>query len=365
MVNLLWNLLETSPEMHDYVEDLEAEKCFVMSEVNMTFPQAMKESPLSSAVPYSLRVLYRSWLIETYDIAEEDLPLKGTKIKPGIRLVVPHGRRWEEMLDEKNSRKPMKKKDKFEDEFLTMRALEATYTYVKATHELRQIFGDEKDLQLYANGATGVQGFSKMRNAGAKKKKKREKAVASGQNAPPSSLAEAFRGPDAVEWVHSADSEFDGLTDTGVVDHNYTDQMLIDAGVEPNPETGKITPIPLSIVLDHKYIDGILNRLKTCMALAGHSGNMQKGVQFDTTFSAAPNQHTACMMQAVMVDKQWDRLSFDIKQAYLHAELPPGKLIALHYPEGFRRYQKDDQGNNVLDERGKPIEHGKLTGARD
>ena len=62
-----------------------------------------------------------------------------------------------------------------------------------------------------------------------------------------------------MEWVHSADSEFDGLTDTGVVDHNYTDQMLIDAGVEPNPETGKIKPIPLSVVLDHKYIDGILD----------------------------------------------------------------------------------------------------------
>ena len=66
--------LETNPEMRDYVEDLEAEKRFVMSEVNMTFPQAMKESPLSSAVPYSLRVLYRSWRFSLSSIASKTGP---------------------------------------------------------------------------------------------------------------------------------------------------------------------------------------------------------------------------------------------------------------------------------------------------
>ena len=133
----------------------EADKRFVMSSVNMTFPQAMKKSPLSSSVPYALRALYRSWIIEKYDdVSEEDLPLKGTKIRPGIKLVCPYGKRWDEMVAEKYAEKSIKKKDQFEDEFLTMRALEATYLYAKGTHEIRQMFEDEDDLQLYANGAT-------------------------------------------------------------------------------------------------------------------------------------------------------------------------------------------------------------------
>jgi len=142
----------------------------------------------------------------------------------------------------------------------------------------------------------------------------------------------------------------------GVVAHDYTDEMLIEAGVEPDPNTGKIKAIPLSVVLDHKYIDGILDRLKVRMAVSGHSGNMQKGIHFDKTFSAAPNQHTARLLQALMVDNRWKRMSFDIKQAYIHAELPPGKLIALKYPEGFRRHLRDDKGELILDENGKPIE---------
>ena len=78
--------IETDPSMHEYEEEYEAEKCFVMSSVNMTFPQAMRESPLSSSVPYALHVLYRSWIIDRYeDVSEEDLPLKGTKIRPGIK----------------------------------------------------------------------------------------------------------------------------------------------------------------------------------------------------------------------------------------------------------------------------------------
>ena len=92
------------------------------------------------------------------------------------------------------------------------------------------------------------------------------------------------------------------------------------------------------------------------MAVSGHSGNMQKGIHSDKTVSTAPNQHTARLLQALVVDNRWKRVSFDIKQAYIHAELPPGKLIALKYPEGFRRHLRDDNGELILDENGKPIE---------
>ena len=66
-----------------------------------------------------------------------------------------------------------------------------------------------------------------------------DKAVATGQKAPPDSdpdsknFAEAFRGPGAMKWVSSANEEMDGLTEIGVLGHDYTYQMLlaIDAGV--------------------------------------------------------------------------------------------------------------------------------------
>ena len=87
----------------------------------------------------------------------------------------------------------------------------------------------------------------------------------------------------------------DGLTEQGVVEHDFTMAELEAAGVKKNKETGRIKPIPLSVVPDHKYTDGILSRCKVRMAISGHPGNMQKGVHFHETFAASPNQHTMRM----------------------------------------------------------------------
>ena len=65
---------------------------------------------------------------------------------------------------------------------------------------------------------------------------------------------------------------------------------------------------------------------------------MKKGVHYDKTFAATPNQHSSRMMQAMRVRHKWKSKCFDIKQAYCWAELEPGQLIALKYPKGFERY---------------------------
>lgn len=46
---------------------------------------------------------------------------------------------------------------------------------------------------------------------------------------PPRNLKEAFKGPDASNWRESAQSEFDGLTEKGVVAHDYSVKELIKA----------------------------------------------------------------------------------------------------------------------------------------
>ena len=55
------------------------------------------------------------------------------------------------------------------------------------------------------------------------KKAKREKAVAVGHDIPPKSFKEAFSNhPKDMEWIKSANTEMQGLSDNEVVDHDYT-----------------------------------------------------------------------------------------------------------------------------------------------
>ena len=124
----------------------------------------------------------------------------------------------------------------------------------------------------------------------AKRKKARsDKAVGVGKKQPPKNMGDAFHGPDGQEWIASSEKEFNGLTNKKVLDHDYTLEQLQEAGVPVDKLTGKVKPINLSVVLDLKYTDGVLSRYKTRMALAGHSGNMQRGVHYDKTFSPSPN----------------------------------------------------------------------------
>ena len=67
------------------------------------------------------------------------------------------------------------------------------------------------------------------------------------------------------------------------------------------------------------------------MAVAGHPGNMQKGIHYDKTFAATPGQNASRILQAILVRYKWKRKCFDIKQAYCWAKLPDDKLIALKY----------------------------------
>jgi len=145
---------------------------------------------------------------------------------------------------------------------------------------------------------------------------KQARDAAEGKPHLPKTLPEAFGLPDAEKWVESSEAEMGGLTDNNVVEHGYTLDQLKDLGVPVDPKLGRVKPIGMSVVLSHKYIDGILARYKTRFAVAGHSGNLQKGVHFDETFAASPNQHTSRILNALLVQQRWSRLSFDIAQAY-------------------------------------------------
>ena len=85
-----------------------------------------------------------------------------------------------------------------------------------------------------------------------------------------------------TEWVESIYKEFNGLEDQGVFSHDWSREDLKAAGIY-----GK--PVPCSIALTHKYRDGVLEKLKTRICIAGHRGNVTKGIHYNDVFSPSPN----------------------------------------------------------------------------
>ena len=306
----------------------------VIAPLGATLSSLVKKQPLGNALPTKLVPEYRKWLIETYEYLPEDIPLKTTKgrakpnefVKPGTKLPIPGGREWQRRVRISGLSKS----------HIVRQQIENAKCVIEAEHALY--------IEQVLLGCYRKETIEEAMQA-AKTKKKKEKTVATGEIPPPGNFSDAFRGDNAHKWVESADKEMDGLTDKGVVEHGYNFDQLRAAGVPVDPKTNRINPIPLSVVLDHKYVNGVLDRYKTRLAVAGHSGNMRKGEHFDKTFAASPNSNSTRVLQALMVYKRWGRLSFDIDQAYLHAPLPPGKLIALRYPDGFKRY--DDKGREL------------------
>jgi hypothetical protein len=164
------------------------------------------------------------------------------------------------------------------------------------------------------------------------------KTIEAGLKACPRNLREALQGEDSAEWQQAADLEFDTLTQMGVIDHGYTIDEVTAAGITKKP-------IKFSVALDNKYIDGVLERRKVRMAVAGHKYNMQKGIDYQEVFAPAPNENTARLMQAMTCMMNLKRKAWNIKLAYCWADLPSDQMIALEYPEGYQRHRKTPNGN--------------------
>jgi len=313
--------LSTDPLTTEMWDEAEAETVSKMTHVTKEGDRFQGIASKKHKLPHEMHDTYIEWLNEVHGIDPIDIPKGRNKTcKPGLRLPKPSGSRWREMIDSK-----LNKND---------RALEARHTRHLIDYALTAALE-----ALKIEDKMSMKDIKKLHKNGMKRKVKQARAVATCQDQPPNTMEEAVNHPTrSFEWVDSAYKEFEGLTDLVVVKHNYTREMLKEAGV-------KFDPINISTNFTHKYTDGILSRLKTRMALAGHSGNLKKEVHFDKTFATSPNQHTMRLMQAILVSKQYYRLSFDIIQAYCHSELESNELIGVKYPKGFERY--DENGTEL------------------
>ena len=93
-------------------------------------------------------------------------------------------------------------------------------------------------------------------------------------------------------------------------------------------------PIPCSVALTHKFKQdengsSVLARLKTRICIAGHKGNVTRGVHYHDVFAAAPVQHTERLLQSLRVNLHLHNLAWDVKIAYTWAPLPPGDRVAV------------------------------------
>jgi hypothetical protein len=308
--------------------------------------------------------IYHQWLIQEHNVDPEAIPIEPvfSKVRPGIKLPYPSGKAWRQLVSgiksQKHAYSTSTESDFYQDR-MTEVLIEDGKFIAKMCHdslyyescvlplidkENRGVINEESRVKLEANAARlTAKDIKALARARRRKESSRGKAVGSGEEAPPKSLREAFNHPErGEEWRKAALKEFDGLTDMGVFDHDYSWDDLRKVGINPDDKP----PIPLSVCLTHKFDkEGVLDRLKVRMAIAGHPGNMQRGVHYDKTFAATPGQHSNRMLQALLVRNKWNRLTWDIKMAYCWAEVPANELFAIKYPKGFER----------VNEKGEPL----------
>ena len=330
--------LSAEEEMvHRHIERDLAEKDAHRTTVNQSWDNLCR---VRFNIPFELKDLYRAWLLSLPNskgkprFQADDLPTeRGAFVKPGLVVPPPYGEEWEKLIEGRS--------DKWKSKYYAAEAAVEERNELDRMHYIMHVtlsslrnegFFDE----LHEAFDTALhEGVSGSAMAAKKKRRKAYDHAHEGKPPPPSSIKNAIHHEDineAMRWVGSLNTEWDGLNELGVFEHDFTLQMLTDRGVTN-------TPIPFSICLDYKYdMAGIISRYKSRFAMAGHPGNMQKGIHYDRTFAATPKDHTGCILQALLVKRKMRRRAWDIKQAYCHAKLDECEFLAVRYPPGFEHY---------------------------
>jgi len=285
--------------------------------------------------------MYYEWLTSTQGLAENVLNYNTReKLRAGLILPYPSGEEWRQIKargSRKQRRANMMDFNSDED------AVEATELWIEEqiseqSDHVRKggafCFNITKSREIIACNIETKRPEKDLQAA----KKKRTKAVQAGQTAPPKNVKEALYGEDADTWTKSLGNEFWGLVEMGVMELGYTKEMLLKEGIDTN----KTPAVPCGTYFEHKFnSEGELAKHKARVAIQGHKGNMQKGIHFSETFSATPRENTWKIMCALTVLMNLTRRAFDITKAYCWADLPPGELIALRYPDGFKKYHPE------------------------
>ena len=345
---LIGETMEEGKEEQRALEEHLAEADSIKATVNTSFDQLCRTKH-KTQVPFELQNIYKQWLLQLLDnkgqprFKEEWLPVgRGKFIKPGMSIPPPYGKEWELMVEDKGSQWQSKYMD-----YVAMQNLEtAAHCTLEMIRASTALIYEDKSLALEKDEqrreqlvARRVEKITQYRFACKTNKKKRVKAQgalidANLPEAPPSTSKALWQDnrEEAQKWLSACLKEWNGLDDLGVFEHNFTRAELKARGVTTSP-------IPLTQALDYKFNkQGDIEKYKARYPLAGHPGNMQKGVHYKETFAPTPSQTSSRLLQALMVRYLLKRRTGDVAQAYCQSDLPKNELIAVRYPDGFKRY---------------------------
>jgi hypothetical protein len=152
----------------------------------------------------------------------------------------------------------------------------------------------------------------------------------------PSTLHEAFTGPQSKEWKEGHGKEMKGLLKLNVFRKITEEEMKIflqhDTKIFQNHSIFKLK----------KDESGNVARYKVRCVIQGC--NMKKGVHYHDTFSPCTRLETIRLMIALAVQRGWKLTHADVPNAYLHGKLE--NLVFTHIPYGWNEVNGYDLGRD-------------------
>ena len=321
---------EWQEELDRIAETLGEQDCHTAGE-GFTFSRLCKVHE----VPAEMHNAYYRWLMNLTTangmrFSQLTIPKQGPResrggyIEPGLKIPPPYGKQWREILQEQGIERSQHNR---------MRVIQSNQAIQKAMHHVHNA------VKIMQHIPQQDMNDSFTQSTAYKAKKRKQSAVAAGSagnKQPPASISKALRQDDreeAFKWLESINTEWNGLCQLQVLKHDLTREELKQMGIDSNP-------IDFSICLTYKFSDtGEINRYKTRFAIAGHPGNLQKGIHYDKTYASTPNQNSSRLLLAIMVRYRMKQLAFDVSMAYANANLPKNEYVAVRYPAGFKRYK--------------------------
>ena len=160
---------------------------------------------------------------------------------------------------------------------------------------------------------------------------------------PPKNFDEAMQTDNWDNWCYVTAKELIGMKKMDVFSvEEYTLDDLRRMGV-------KHSPMPCGLIYDIKWNpDNTWDKDKARLVLKGHPWNMKKSFGHDyvyETYAATPDLTTTRLMQALMVRFGWTPMAFDIKMAYINADIPEDEQVPIQFEKSLRRYDKN--GNEL------------------
>jgi hypothetical protein len=324
-----WVSIATSLEVTNLFDSIDKQSVAhktITTGMSHTFTRVCKEHNL----PLEKHQLYKQWLIQSKSgahstgraLRESDLPTVGrVKLQPNLRLPYPSGYMWRHIS-------PPKDRYNQSDEAINKQLLRIAEAEILDTlQQQKQSYRATGHITLDSSAAL---------HSHASAAKKRKRASTTGE---PASTLEALNSEHNQEWATSCDEEINGLIKMGVLDHNgeaggWTLNQLNSMGI-------KSKPVPIGLYHTHKVNkEGEIIRRKTRAALQGHPGNMQKGIHFNETFASTPSEDSQRFLTCLTVALDLKRKTGDVEKAYCWASLPPGELIAVRYPDVYKRFNQ-------------------------